>query len=108
MTTTDPLPPLDEDGFLLDFDAWSDAVAEAFAADEGLELDGRHLEVLLALRAYFAQHGHSPAMRAFVSLVRRELGVEKGRSVYLLSLFPGSAAKRAARIAGLPRPEHCL
>jgi tRNA 2-thiouridine synthesizing protein E len=43
-----------------------------------------------------------------VSLVRRELGEEKGRSVYLLTLFPGSPAKLAARIAGLPRPEHCL
>lgn len=108
MTATAPLPPLDDDGFLLDVDAWSEAVAKAFAAEEGLELDERHLEVLCALRSYFALHGHSPAMRAFVSLVRRELGPEKGRSVYLLSLFPGSAAKRAARIAGLPRPEHCL
>ena len=102
------LPPLDSDGFLLDPATWSESVAETFAGQEGITLDDRHLEILQVLRRYFSQHEHSPAMRALVSLVRRELGVEKGRSVYLLGLFPGSPAKLAARIAGLPRPEHCL
>jgi tRNA 2-thiouridine synthesizing protein E len=105
---TTPVPPLDSDGFLLDPATWSEDVARVFARQEGITLDDRHLEVLEVLRRYFLQHEHSPAMRAFVSLVRRELGAEKGRSVYLLGLFPGSPAKLAARIAGLPRPEHCL
>jgi tRNA 2-thiouridine synthesizing protein E len=102
------MPALDADGFLLDPAQWTEDTAKAFAAEAGITLDERHLEVLYALRTWFLQHGHSPAMRAFVSLVRRELGDSKGRSVYLLQLFPGSAAKVAARIAGLPRPEHCL
>ena len=102
------LPALDEDGFLLDRDNWTQEVASALAAQEGITLDARHMDVLLALRRYHDQHGHSPAMRALVSLVRRELGPEKGKSVYLLGLFPGSPAKLAARIAGLPKPEHCL
>lgn len=105
---TETLPLLDDDGFLQDTHSWTESIARAFAAQEGITLDARHIEVLLALRRYHAQHGHSPAMRAFVSLVRREFGPEKGRSVYLLGLFPGSPAKLAARIAGLPRPEHCL
>lgn len=101
-------PPLDSDGFLLDPRTWNERIARAFAEEAGIALDERHIEVLHALRRYFLLHGHSPAMRAFVSLVRRELGEQKGRSVYLLTLFPGSPAKLAARIAGLPRPEHCL
>ena len=52
--------------------------------------------------------GMTSAMRALVSLARRTLGPGKGRSVYLLGLFPGSPARVAAKIAGLPRPEHCL
>ncbi len=108
MVSASALPPLDTDGFLLDTETWSEEIARAFASQEDIALDERHLEVLHALRAYFRQHGHSPAMRAFVSLVRRELGTDKGRSVYLLTLFPGSPAKIAARLAGLPRPEHCL
>lgn len=103
-----PLPPLDDDGFLLDRETWTESIARALASQEGITLDARHLEVLLVLRRYHQKHDHSPAMRALVSLVRRELGADKGRSVYLLGLFPGSPAKVAARIAGLPRPEHCL
>jgi tRNA 2-thiouridine synthesizing protein E len=48
------------------------------------------------LRAYYARHAHSPAMRALVSLTRRELGPDKGRSIYLLQLS-GSPARLPAR-----------
>ena len=102
------LPLLDADGFLADWSTWNEEVAAILAAAAGLELDSCRLEVVLVLRDYFRKHGHSPAMRAMVSLVRRELGTGKGRSVYLLRLFPESPARVAARIAGLPRPEHCL
>lgn len=102
------LPARDADGFLLDPAAWSVDCAARLAREDGVELDAPHLEILSLLRAYYARHHHAPAMRALVSAVRRELGPEKGRSVYLLSLFPGSPAKLAARWAGLPRPEHCL
>ena len=102
------LPLLDADGFLADWSTWNEEVAAILAAAAGLELDSCRLEVVLVLRDYFRKHGHSPAMRAMVSLVRRELGTDKGRSVYLLRLFPESPARVAARIAGLPRPEHCL
>ncbi|MCZ6459336.1 MAG: TusE/DsrC/DsvC family sulfur relay protein, partial [Gammaproteobacteria bacterium] len=37
-----------------------------------------------------------------------QLGAEKGTSIYLLKLFPGSPAKLLAKIAGLPRPTNCL
>jgi tRNA 2-thiouridine synthesizing protein E len=47
-------------------------------------------------------------MRVLVKLVARELGREKGNSLYLLRLFPDSPAKLAAKIAGLPRPTNCL
>jgi tRNA 2-thiouridine synthesizing protein E len=36
------------------------------------------------------------------------LGPDKGRSVYLLTLFPGNPALLGAKIAGLPRPENCF
>lgn len=103
-----PLPARDPDGFLLDHTAWNEDVARAFAAEEGISLEQAHWEVLALLREYHATHAHVPAMRALVSLVRRRLGTEKGNSMYLLNLFPGSPARIAARIAGLPKPEHCL
>jgi len=50
----------------------------------------------------------SPATRALISLVKRDLGKEKGRSVYLMKLFRGSPAKMASKLAGLPKPDNCL
>lgn len=102
------LPARDPDGFLLDRAAWSEDVARALAAEEGISLERAHWEVLELLREYHATHAHVPAMRALASLVRRHLGPEKGSSIYLMGLFPGSPARIAARIAGLPKPEHCL
>lgn len=101
-------PPRDVHGFLLDRESWNEKVACTLAAEENLTLTPAHWEILYLLRDYHARHAHVPAMRALVSLVRRQLGPEKGSSIYLLQLFPGSPARIAARIAGLPKPEHCL
>ncbi|MDP4652293.1 MAG: TusE/DsrC/DsvC family sulfur relay protein, partial [Haliea sp.] len=46
--------------------------------------------------------------RPLVKWVKLHLGADCGRSVYLLSLFPGSPAKIASKIAGLPKPDNCL
>ena len=98
----------DADGCLVDAAAWNRDIAMELAREEGITLGAAHWEILDALRRYFAAHDHSPAMRALVSLVRRELGAEKGNSLHLLRLFPGSPARKASKIAGLPKPEHCL
>jgi len=98
----------DADGFLLPGSDWNEELAVLLAREEGIELTPAHLEVLYMLRSYYARHQHAPAMRALVSLTRRTLGPDKGRSVYLLTLFPGSPARLSAKIAGLPCPEHCL
>jgi tRNA 2-thiouridine synthesizing protein E len=98
----------DNDGYLLHFDDWDDGVAVAIAAEQGIALDDAHREILLLLRRFYREFEQSPAMRPLVNYTKRELGPDKGNSIYLLRLFPGSPAKIATRIAGLPRPEHCL
>jgi tRNA 2-thiouridine synthesizing protein E len=47
-------------------------------------------------------------MRALVKRTEQLLGSEKGRSIYLLQLFPTSPAKYSCKIAGLPKPANCL
>lgn len=102
--------PLDKEGFLRDLDDWSEQVAEELAEQEGIRLTRAHWEVLHTLRDFYQHYQVAPANRALVSLIRRELGPEKGRSVYLMKLFrgQGSPAKLASKIAGLPRPDNCL
>ncbi len=47
-------------------------------------------------------------MRPLVKYCALKLGPDKGRSIYLMSLFPGSPAKLGSKIAGLPKPDNCL
>ena len=98
----------DENGFLSDIGNWSDDIARAFAAQEGISLTDAHWEVLFLLRDYFAAFGDSPANRALVNFTKQQLGPEKGKSLYLMRLFPGSPARVGSRIAGLPKPKNCL
>lgn len=87
---------------------WSPELAQNLALNEGIELEAEHWEVIHLLRDFYQEFELSPAMRPLIKYVKIHLGAEKGRSVYLLRLFPGSPAKLAAKIAGLPRPENCL
>jgi tRNA 2-thiouridine synthesizing protein E len=102
------IPALDKEGFLLDLHEWNESVAAALAAEEGIRLTDAHWEIIRLIRAIYATYEVSPVMRVLVKHVRRELGEDKGNSLYLLGLFPDSPAKLAAKIAGLPRPVNCL
>jgi tRNA 2-thiouridine synthesizing protein E len=105
-----PLPPdaFDREGFLRDLRDWNADVALQIARSENLELTTDHWEVLNLLRDYYQAYDSSPAMRALVKFCAINLGPDKGRSVYLMSLFPGSPAKIGSKIAGLPKPDNCL
>ncbi|MCY4562900.1 MAG: TusE/DsrC/DsvC family sulfur relay protein [Gammaproteobacteria bacterium] len=98
----------DKEGYLLDLSDWNANVALDIAAANGVRLTENHWEIIKLLREFYEKHDISPPMRPLVKRVRETLGAEKGTSLYLLRLFPGSPAKLAAKIAGLPRPTHCL
>lgn len=98
----------DKEGFLRDLDDWTPEVAEQIAGSEGIALSEAHWEIIDLLREYYRRFEASPANRALVKFTSQELGNDKGRSVYLMSLFPGSPAKLGSKIAGLPKPDNCL
>jgi tRNA 2-thiouridine synthesizing protein E len=103
-----PDTAFDKEGFLRRLSDWQPEVAEQIAAAENLELTPAHWEVLELLREYYREYDASPAMRPLVKYCALKLGPEKGRSIYLMSLFPGSPAKLGSKIAGLPKPDNCL
>lgn len=100
--------PLDNEGFLQNLDDWNQSVAEQLALAEGIALTPEHWEVIELTRRFYGHYKLSPAMRPLVKYIRLHLGSDKGTSIYLLSLFPGSPAKRISKIAGLPKPDNCL
>lgn len=99
---------LDKQGFLVNLDDWNREVAKLLADAEGIVLTDKHWEIILLLREFYQQFELSPAMRPLIKYVRLKLGDEQASSLYLLKLFPGSPAKIAAKVAGLPKPDNCL
>jgi len=99
---------LDNDGYLQDRSQWNEAIAAELASAEQLELTPAHWELIWLVRDFYERFEVSPAMRPLVKQVRERLGEEKGNSIYLMKLFPGSPPKLLAKLAGLPRPTNCL
>ncbi|MCS3512822.1 TusE/DsrC/DsvC family sulfur relay protein [Pseudomonas grimontii] len=99
---------LDKDGYLVDLNEWSPEVANALAAAEGLELTPEHWQILELLRQFYAEFQLSPATRPLIKYTALKLGPQKGNSLHLNTLFNGTPAKLAAKLAGLPRPTNCL
>ena len=103
-----PSSAFDTEGFLRRLEDWSPAVARQIAGAEGLELSTAHWEIIYLLRDFYREFDSSPAMRPLIKYCALKLGPDKGRSIYLLSLFPNSPAKLGSKIAGLPKPDNCL
>lgn len=99
---------LDEEGYLKNLNDWNESVAVHIATDEGLSLTPEHWELIHLIREFYATYQLSPAMRPLIKAVKLKFGADKGKSIYLMKLFPGSPAKLLAKIAGLPKPDNCL
>lgn len=91
----------DDDGFMLDANAWTPQIGEAIAAVLEIELTDRHWDVINFARAEYKANGDAPTLRR----ISKEAGVDT-RELY--SLFPDGPAKTAAKIAGLPKPTGCI
>jgi tRNA 2-thiouridine synthesizing protein E len=92
---------VDAEGFLTDYDEWSEDLARQLAAQIGIELTAAHVEVLRFLRADYAEQGETATLRR----VSTRTGVPVKQ---LFALFPGKPAKKMAYIAGLPKPVGCV
>jgi tRNA 2-thiouridine synthesizing protein E len=108
LSSASPDIATDKDGFLRDLAQWNEETAAWLSRQEGIALSEAHWEILHLVREFYQRFHHSPEMRPLVKFTRQQLGESKGNSLYLLSLFPDSPAKRACKIAGLPRPANCL
>lgn len=103
------MPNRNNEGFLENANDWTWEVAALIAADDNIEINEKHREVIEFLRFFYKEHEISPpSNRLFVKAVKEAFGEDKGNSIYLMQLFPGTPAKTACRIAGLPRPTNCL
>lgn len=92
----------DKDGHLANHEDWSEAIAQelAYLEDVG-ELTDRHWVVINFMRKEFDEKGDAPSIRK----LNKQSGVSTKE---LYALFPKGPAKKAAKIAGLPKPKGCI
>lgn len=99
---------LDEEGYLVNLQDWSPAVAQKLAELEAITLTETHWQILELLRQFYTQYELSPANRPLIKYLSQHLDKDIANSLQLNLLFKGSPAKLAAKLAGLPKPTNCL
>lgn len=99
---------VDEEGYLQDWEAWKEGMAQVMATQDGITLGGEHWEIIKFLRDYFIKFQIAPPIKVLVKEIAKAMGPEKGNTKYLYSLYPGGPAKQACRYAGLPKPTGCV
>lgn len=92
---------VNDEGFMTDPSEWTKDIAAEIAAEEGIpELTDAHWQVIEWSRRE-AKNGKSPTLRQITT----GTGVNTKQ---IFALFPKGPAKKAARIAGLGKPEGCV
>lgn len=92
-------------GYLVNLEDWSEAVAAEIAEADGISLTQEHWDVINHLRdEYFSNAQHQPNMRKLLKGMEEVWG-RKLDSKALYDLFPVGPHKQAAKYAGLPEPK---
>jgi TusE/DsrC/DsvC family sulfur relay protein len=96
------LVELNEEGFFVHPEQWTEDMAPELARREGIDrLTDAHWHVIRFMRAAYLEKGEGPTVRV--------LGKTSGVSIKeLYQLFPKGPAKIAAKIAGIPKPRGCI
>ena len=92
---------VDDEGFMTQYDEWSEELGEALAAQIGIEMAEQHWKAIRFLRADFAVQEETPTLRRVATVG----GIPTKQ---LFALFPKKPAKKMAYIAGLPKPRGCV
>ncbi len=92
---------VDDEGFMTEYDEWTEDVARTLAANIGIELTDAHWKAIHFMREDFKANGVSPTIRR----VTNTAGIPTKE---LFALFPKKPAKKMAYIAGVPKPAGCV
>ena len=102
MQVTMKIPTIDDEGYLVEPLEWSEAQADAFARQEGIELNEDHWDVIRFMRTYYQEHQVAPDARFVIKHLADRLGPSSRNKLF--ELFPYGYVKQACKIAGMKRP----
>ena len=92
---------VNDEGFMTEYDEWSEEIGSSLAAGIGIEMTDDHWAAIHFLRSDFAEQGETPTLRR----VQTAGGIPTKQ---LFKLFPKKPAKKMAYVAGLPKPKGCV
>ena len=92
---------VDDEGFLTEYDEWSEDLAPILAAQIGIQLTDAHWKAIRFLREDYKTQGDTATTRRVQSV-----GGIPVKEQFVL--FPKKPAKKMAYIAGLPKPHGCV
>jgi len=90
-------------GYLMELSDWSEKVAEAIAAKEGISLTQRHWDLIKYLRdEYINNNENQPNTRTIVKAMQQLWDDRSVDAKTVYDLFPLDPSKQGGRVAGLP------
>ena len=92
---------INDEGFLTEYDEWSEDIATELASNIGVEMTPRHWEVIKWLREDYKEKGETATTRRV-----QTAGGFPTKEQFVL--FPKKPAKKMAYVAGLPKPHGCV
>jgi len=92
---------VNDEGYLINHTQWNRQIAAGLAQELGITLTEAHWKVLDFIDKDFKEKGVVPGMRRM-----NKVGSIPTKELYLL--FPDGPIKKAARIAGYPKPASCV
>jgi TusE/DsrC/DsvC family sulfur relay protein len=91
---------INEEGYLTNSAQWTKEVAIEIAREEGIQLTDKHYAVLDFLRDRYSK-GEALTIRSVGNS-----GIVDIKGFY--GLFSGAPMKKAAKVAGIPKPASCV
>lgn len=93
---------VNEEGYLTNFEQWDKDIASEIALSLGVSpLTDEHWKVISFIQSDAKERGSIPT-------IRRLKKVGRIQTDDLYRLFPSGPLKKAAKIAGLTKPESCI
>lgn len=99
---------LDQDGHLQDYTQWNEQVAHQLALSLEIELSQWHFHILLTLRQFYSEYGHSPSTRPLIKYLQKNISADINNTLLQQKFNTGLVARHLSRLAGIPKPANCL
>jgi tRNA 2-thiouridine synthesizing protein E len=90
-----------DEGFLTEYDEWTEDIGKELAGNIGIEMTDRHWELIRWLREDFKEKNET-------ATTRRVNSVGGFPTKEQFQLFPKKPARKMAYVAGLPKPHGCV